>query len=268
MVFSRYARDLLDLSLLNMTYSHVLLIPFISGFFVFVDRKKVFQNIQYDFVRGTGIILIGIVNYLIGRKFGGSLNQNDFLSMMCFAFIITWIGGFIFFYGIESIKKAPFPFMFLVFMIPVPQIILDFLIFFLIRGSAEVAYILFKITGIDFVRDNFSFYLPNLNIEVAKECSGIRSSIGLFITSVIAGHLFLKTGWKKAVLILSIFPITILKNGLRITTLSLLGAFVDRRILSSDLHREGGKPFFALALILLITVLILLKRTEKKNRKV
>jgi len=268
MAFSRYAKDLLNLSLLNMTYSHVLLIPFISGFFVFVDRKKVFQNIQYDFVRGTGIIVIGFVIYFIGKKFGSSLNQNDHLSIMSFSFVLAWVGGFALLYGFKSITNAPFPFLFLIFMVPVPEFILDLFIFFLIRGSAEVTFLLLKAANIDFVRENFTFYFPGLTIEVAEECSGIRSSIGLFITSAIAAHLFLKTGWKKAVLILSIFPITIFKNGLRITTLSLLGAFVDRRILSSNLHREGGRPFFALALILLIVILILLIRSEKKTRKV
>ena len=132
-------------------------------------------------------------------------------------------------------------------------------------GSAEAAYGFFKLSGVPVLREGFIFNLPGMSIEVAKQCSGIRSSIALFITSIIAGQLFLQTGWKKAVLALSIFPITIFKNGLRIVTLSLLGTYVDPRILSSELHKSGGIPFFFVALALLTPILWGLRKTEKKG---
>ena len=100
------------------------------------------------------------------------------------------------------------------------------------------------------------FIWPRLSVEVAKECSGIRSSLALFITSVIAGHMLLKTGWKKAILSLSIFPITVMKNAARIVTLSLLGAYVDERFITQSLlHRRSGLPFFVMALALFVPVL-------------
>lgn len=68
--------------------------------------------------------------------------------------------------------------------------------------------------------------------------------MALFITATVAGHLFLKTGWKKVLLALVSIPIAMFKNGIRIVSLTLLGAYADPRILQSDLHREGGIPFF------------------------
>jgi exosortase/archaeosortase family protein len=65
-------------------------------------------------------------------------------------------------------------------------------------------------------------------------------------------------------LIIAIFPITILKNGLRIVTLTLLGNYVDVRILGSELHKSGGIPFFMVALVLLAPVLWVLRKSEKK----
>jgi hypothetical protein len=52
------------------------------------------------------------------------------------------------------------------------------------------------------------------------------------------------------------------KNGIRIVSLTLLGAYVDPRILQSDLHREGGIPFFIVALLLLAPVLYFLRKSE------
>ena len=61
--------------------------------------------------------------------------------------------------------------------------------------------------------------------------------------------------------------IAMFKNGIRIVSLTLLGAYVDPRILQSDLHREGGIPFFIVALLLLVTVLYFLRKSEGKGAK-
>ena len=52
---------------------------------------------------------------------------------------------------------------------------------------------------------------------------------------------------------------------LRIVTLTLLGAYVDPRILDSQAHRSGGIPFFVVGLVLLAPVLYALIRSEKKG---
>jgi exosortase len=116
-----------------------------------------------------------------------------------------------------------------------------------------------------FLRDACVFHLPGLSIEVAPQCSGIRSSLALVITCVLAGHMFLKTGWKKIVLVLASLPVMMIKNGIRITTLSLLGVYVDRGFLESSLHRDGGIVFFILALLLMSPILFVLRRSEQRK---
>jgi len=83
---------------------------------------------------------------------------------------------------------------------------------------------------------------------------------------VLAAHLGLKSWWRRGLLILAVLPITIFKNALRIITLTLLGAYVDPRILSSAMHRMGGIPFFGLALILFGGVWWLLRRSEATRK--
>ena len=119
--------------------------------------------------------------------------------------------------------------------------------------------------GVPLLRDGFVFQLPGINIEVAEQCSGIRSTLALFITSIIAGHLLLKTSWKKVILSLAVFPIAVVKNGARIVTLSMLGSYVDERFITQSLlHSRGGIPFFILALALFVPILWVLRRSEVK----
>jgi exosortase/archaeosortase family protein len=57
----------------------------------------------------------------------------------------------------------------------------------------------------------------------------------------------------------------ILKNGVRIATLTLLAVYVNPDFLFGRLHRQGGVVFFMLALLLLLPLLSLLERTETKK---
>jgi exosortase len=256
--------ELIISSFQNELYSHVILIPFVSGYFIFSERKTIFSDIEYKFTPGIVLILAGSILCLIGLTQGIKLDQNNYLSLMTLSAVTLWIGGFILFYGIQAFRNASFPLLLLIFMIPMPSLMADNIIYILQSASAEVSYGYFKLIGIPIYREEFVFHLPGVTVEVAKECSGIRSTIALFITGILAGHLFLKTGWKKAVLALSIFPIAILKNGVRIVALSLLGAYVDMSYLTDSLlHRKGGLPFFILALLLLSPVVWLLRKTEK-----
>jgi exosortase len=148
-------------------------------------------------------------------------------------------------------------------MVPFPSLLMDQLIYALQIGPTEAVNALFAVTGVSYLREGFVYHLPGLSVEVAKECSGIRSSLALFITALLAGHLFLDTWWKKVILVVCIFPIAIFKNGIRIVSLTLLGAYVDPRILQGSLHRDGGIPFFIVGLFLLAPILFFLRKSEK-----
>lgn len=259
-------KELFALSLsYDPTYSHIPLIPLISAYLIYSERNRIFSNVENSLPAGSIFIIIGVVLSLIGRSQESILGQNDYLSLVMFSVLIFWLGGFVLFYGIKALRNALFPFLILLFMVPIPGFLLDKTILILQNASAEVAHGLFMISGIPFLREGLTFHLSELSVEVAEECSGIRSSIALFITGLLAGHLFLKSTSKKIILLLLVFPITIFKNGLRVLTLSLFGNYVDVRIFSSALHKQGGIPFFILAFAMLITILWFLRRLEKRN---
>jgi len=264
-MFYHPLKELMGLLFRSELYSHIILIPIVSGYFIYLKRKIIFSEMGYSYRSGITVITIGMILYFIGTEQGIKLNQNDHLALMIFSAVTLFIGGVVLFYGIKSFRFAVFPLLLLFFMTPIPTTAVEKLVLLLQMGSTEATYGFFKVSGVPFLREGFTFHLSGMSIEVAKQCSGIRSSIALFITSIIAGQLFLRTGWKKVVLVLSIFPITIFKNGLRIVTLSLLGAYVDPRILGSELHKSGGIPFFFVALALLTPILWGLKKTEKKG---
>ena len=87
----------------------------------------------------------------------------------------------------------------------------------------------------------------------------------MFIGSIVAGYLTLRSGWSRASFALVTIPIVIFKNAVRIVTLSWLAVYVDSGFLYGRLHHYGGLPFSLLALVLLAPVLFLLVRTERRD---
>jgi exosortase len=258
--------ELTKLALDVQLYSHFLLIPFVSAFLLFKRREAVLSEISYSAQIGMPIVAGGILLYWLGKGLFSQLDQHDYLSLMMFSFVAGFIGGFIMFYGNRAFRKAMFPLLFLVFIVPVPTFIIEPLIHILLVGSAETSYQVFNILGVPIFRQGFIFELPGIAVEVARQCSGINSTVALLITCVLAGHLFLESGWRKVVLVLCLFPIAILKNSLRIVTISLLASYVDPIFITNHwIHSAGGKPFFVLAMLFMVPVLWLLRRSEKKK---
>ena len=261
-------KALAGLSLNSSLYSHFLLIPIVSIYFFVMERKAIFAKTCYSFGSGIPSVAAGLLFYWLGKSNLVELNQNDYLAVMMFSLFLCLLGGFIGFYGGRAFRKALFPLLFLIFVVPIPTVVLDGLINILLIGSAETSYALFKVVGVPVYRDGFVFELPGLAVEVARQCSGIRSTIGMFITSVIAGYMLLKTGWGRIALILAIFPITIFKNSIRICTISLLAAYLDKSwVTDSWLHSGGGVVFFTLGLIILGAVVVVIQRVERQKDK-
>ena len=192
----------------NKNASQIFLIPFVTAALLFSNRKNIFAGARYAAVAGTLTILAGIGLLATAAAWGLKV-EGDRLAVSISAIIVIWLGGYLFFYGPAAFKSALFPLWFLVFSIPMPSFILDPSVEFLRRGSAEIAYVLLKLSGTPIFREGFVFALPKMTIEVAPECSGIRSCIGMLILSIIGGYYLLDSQWNRGALGLVGVPIIV-----------------------------------------------------------
>lgn len=243
-------------------YSHIVLIPVVSALLLFWERKKIFGRTDPLFPAGLLAVAAGLALYLWGR--GRPAGPDDAASIAAFAGLVFWAGAFLFAFGPAAFRKASFPIAFLLFAVPLPSAVMEKIISALVTASIAVTNLLFKAIGIPFVREGSIFRLPGFSLEVAKECSGIRSSLSLLVVGVLAGHVFLRRSWKKIVLAVLVFPIAVFKNGLRIVSLYLLAYYIDMRFIEGDFHHKfAGSVFFAVGFLMLASVLWLLRRSEK-----
>ena len=265
LAFYRTLSELVKFSFHDASSSHILLIPLVAFFLLYMERRTVFRITKTNIGSGVGLALGGmILNWLAHR---GPIPQdgNWPLSLETLSVILVWIGGFLVCYGIAALRAGAFPLLFLLLMVPLPEVILDRAIHALQGGSTEIAYIIFQAVGTPVVRHGFLLFLPGVTIEVASECSSIRSSIALIITCLLASHLYLRTSWKMMLVALLSVPLSVAKNGIRIATLTLLSIYVSPDFLTGRLHREGGFVFFLVALLILWPVFWCLMKSDKQG---
>jgi exosortase len=256
-------RHLLSFAYNTGDQSYILLVPVLSAMLVYRDQDAIFSSVHPGTTRSsiTGLA-VGFVLILLGYALRAGTELQ--LAVTALGLVTFWVGAFIFCFGIKSARAATFPLAMLLWIVPIPAFCIDAITRFLQVGSTELVAVLFSVTGVPVLRDGFVFQLPGQSIEVAKACSGIRSSLCLILLTLVIAHESLRGNVRRAVLLASTIPIVILKNGIRIVTLTLLAIYVDPSFLTGSLHHEGGIVFFLLGLVMLIPILALLRRGETR----
>ena len=252
-------------------FAHILLIPFISAYLIWIKRKQFVPESEPNrrlawlpFVAGAA----ALIAYRIALSRGWTFENPDYLAVMMFAFLCFLLVGAFLFVGASYLKSITFPVAFLLFCIPFPQCVRDGLELLCQHGSAEVAYWMLTLSGMPVLRTGTDFKMPGFGFNVGPECSGIHSSLILLITSLLAAHLFLKTPARRWLFVLSIIPLALLRNGFRVFCLGQIGVYYDPLILGSWFHHHGGPLFFVLSLVPLFLLLSYLIKSEARKEQV
>jgi exosortase C (VPDSG-CTERM-specific) len=268
-----FARPLLMLTSYvagSQLHSYILLVPFVSAYLLYLRRDRLPRSYRTDV--GLAMVSlatgIGLLAFTYSLNFGGRAPaNNDRIVLLTLSFFCCLVAGGFFFFGRDWMRAAAFPLAYLIFMVPMPDAMADALETASKSAAAEVANVLFHLSGTPFLRAGPIFQLPNITIEVAQECSGIRSSWVLFMTSILAANLFLKTRWRRFALIAFVIPLGILRNGFRILVIGLLCVNVGPQMIHSIIHRRGGPFFFALSLVPFLLMLWWLRRGDVRTRQ-
>ncbi|MGJ5819547.1 exosortase/archaeosortase family protein [Paludibaculum fermentans] len=246
-------------------HSHILLVPFIAAYLLSIQKGQPLAPLSTSFF-GAGVAgSLAAAALFAGIGWRSNLSLNDGLALLTLAFVGFLAAGGFLFLGWRWMVANAFPAAFLIFMVPLPDAVVDGLEKASALASADAAAFYFRLTGTPVFRQGMVFELPGIALQVAQECSGIRSSLVLFITSLIASHLFLRSPWRRLVLVAFVIPLGILRNGFRILVIGLLCVHVGPHMINSPIHHKGGPLFFALSLIPFTLVLWWLRHQEQRR---
>ena len=260
----------LTLALRNDQYTHILLILPVSLALIFLESPFLkwpsLEGISTPSIRAGSVFLtIAVLAAIFTVVRSSTLPVDVQLSIRMFALVLFWIGTCIVSLGSRAARALLFPLCFLFWLVPFPSSLLNAVVTLLQQGSALTAHALFSAVGVPVSQDGVVLNIPGLTVEVSQECSSIRSSSMLLVTTMVLAQVLLRSPWRKALVIAVAIPLSIAKNGLRIFTISMLGTHVDPGYLTGRLHHQGGIVFFMIALATIFLLIWLLRRGENSD---
>ena len=258
------ARAVVNLSLNDQRYSHLIFAPLFCMLLIYWRREEIFSEARYS--PRIGMMLLGpslLAGILISALWSGSSDPAKLIPGVS-VMILGWAGAFVFCYGTRSLRAAIYPLACLLLAVPIPSEWMDRIISLFQRGSAAVTYSMFETFGVSVFREEMNFSIPGLNFNIAPECSGIHSGTVFLIIGILCAHLFLRKGWFRMLLILATIPIAIFKNAVRIVVITLLASYVNRAFIDGPFHHKySGLIFAPLDFVLFVPILFALYKLER-----
>jgi len=199
-------------------------------------------------VPGFLLLLFGLVLYVVGR--------SQALAVFEVASHIPVIAGVLLMArGPRALRRLGFALAFLFFLIPLPGFILDTVTVPLKSVVSALVEGLLRLGGYPVERSGVVLAVGPHEMLVADACSGLNSLYSLFALGLLYAHLTGPSSRARlASIVLSIVPIAIAANVVRVLALVLITYHVGEKAASGFLHGFAGMTVFVVALAMLIGV--------------
>ena len=258
--------ETLRLSIAKDQYSYILLAICISLAIIIAERQRIKSLAHADFVAGIPALAVAALVLLFLTASSVGLSSDVQRAVQMSVLVLSCVGGFVLCLGRLAFNCALFPLLLLFGAVPLPDRMLTVIIDQLQQGSALSAAALFWVAGVPVAREGTVLAIPGLTMLVAPECSSIRSTALLFVTTLTLTHFLLRSRWHRVLVVALSVPLSIAKNGLRIFIIAMLGTRLDPAYLTGRLHRYGGIVLFALIVTAVLGLVFMLRARERKRQ--
>lgn len=238
-------------------YSHGFLVPLVFLFLVWTKREDLKKSKIAPMNIGLILLVPAFLLHLIAYRWG-----INFISG--FSLVIALFGLSFYLFGAAITRHLTFPLCFLVFMVPLPQVMIITISFKMKIFAAQVATSIIKLFGIPSVRMGSVVYLPNTSLTIGDPCSGLRSLISLTALGALYAYLAKISKIRRVVLFLVSIPLALVANVIRIVLLLIVAFVYGSEVATGKFHDISGFLLFIIALAgLIITGRILSWKKEE-----
>ena len=240
-------------------YSHGFLIPFISIYWIWSQRKSLQSAQANPSALGLPVLFISGILYIVGHITGELFTQRLSFVIMLAGLALIWRGK-------AQWRVLWAPVLYLVFMIPLPYIVYNSIAFPLKLLATKISVSTLQYLNQSIYSEGNIVFLPNTTLEVADACSGIRSLMSVLALSIIIAK-YTQHDWPGRFLLVGLsIPVVIFMNILRIVGTGLMAA-KDPDLSTGFSHTFSGEIIFLAGIVLLLGIAMLLaKRGRRKVR--
>jgi exosortase len=260
---------------LSESFSHVLLLPFFAGFLIYLKKDALKASLSIDTPK----------NKQFGLKY---VNELAGLILLIISFLVYWYGSYtfyplqihvlslpIFLMGLtliilnsQAFLKLIFPFLFLLFLVPLPTTILSVVGGYLANFNTQASFSLLSAAGLPMTLSG-DYGAPTVmmttaagqavNFTVDIPCSGIYSLTAFAMFAAFLAFISYTKIWKKISVFILGFLVFTLLNMLRIMAIFAFGYWFGEEV-AMTIHSFAG---IALIFIGMIIILVLSDKVLK-----
>lgn len=228
-------------------YSHSFLIPFVTGYLIWLKRRELSEAPVKKSWAGLGVFVFGALMHIAGSVL-------YIFSISGFSIFFILLGLVLFLFGKDVTRIILFPLLYLLFMFPLPLAVINLLSFpmkmLVAKAGSSTAYVL----GVPVFREGFNISIPAGILWVGNPCSGLRSLISFLALGAIFAHISDISTFRKIILFALAIPIALVSNMVRVSILILISHFwgLEHATPESVWHGASGVFVFLLGMMVFI----------------
>ncbi len=223
------------------TYSHILLIPPILAWLVWVRRVELARVAPSGWWPGLGWLVLGLVLWLVARSLGINIAAQAGAVMALQGAVAALL-------GLRAGLLLAFPLAYAFALVPFG----DEIIPPLQAITAAMAAALSQWSGIATVADGIRIDTPAGLFIVAEECSGVKFLIAMLALGVLVAHGCFVSWNRRAWFMLACIVVPILANGIRAWATIFIAQYVGAEAAGSFDHIVYGWVFFGVVIALVL----------------
>ncbi|MCX5752362.1 MAG: exosortase/archaeosortase family protein [Candidatus Krumholzibacteria bacterium] len=229
-------------------YQHGLAVPLVSAYILWRRRAALgaAEGPRAAFAGAASMVVAAVL------LIGGTAASEIFTARVSLPIML--IGLLLVFKGMQFVRRAAFPLLFLFMMIPLPYIAYYKLTFPLQIMSAKLSALALRFIGIEVIRHGNIIALPTYTLEVVAACSGLRSLMTMITLALVLCAFPGLSGRRKIVLAACSIPIAIAANTIRLVVIAIGAYAVSPAFADGTLHEISGLIVFSTGFLLLLAV--------------
>jgi EpsI family protein len=240
-------------------YSHGFLIPLVAVYFAWERREQLLALQTHPSKAGIGLLGIGLVMFILGSVGAELYLQRTSLIVVIAGLVLLILGR-------DALRTLALPIAFLIFMIPLPAIVMNAIAFPLQMFAARTAAFWLYNFGIPVLREGNVIVLAEVTLEVAEACSGIRSLQALLAIGTVYAYFTQSDLWKRWTLVVLAVPIAIAANAFRVSGTGVLAQYWGAEAAMGFYHTFAGWLVFVMTFILLFASGAVLSKVGVRQR--
>jgi exosortase D (VPLPA-CTERM-specific) len=238
-------------------YSHGLLIPPVAAFLMWQQKDRLERMPFTDNWWGVAIVLLGGGLLVLGQL-------GTIYTAIQYAYVITLYGLILSFLGWPAFRLIAVPLLILLFMIPLPEFVLNNLSRQLQLFSSQIGVYFMRLFDISVFVEGNVIDLGGYKLQVAEACSGLRYLFPLMTLGFLMAYFYKGALWKRIVLFLSSIPITMLMNSLRVGIIGIMVEHWGIGMAEGFLHEFQGWMVFMVSTALMLGEMAILNRIGRE----